>query len=121
MSRASEIDLAEDVALITFSMTEALNGWCEALLPGSYRYHVFDGFPGFCDQCGLAGLALAKAFRRFDTDEWIDTVERFADAIIRRAILQEHGVSPIELDRLARAAVQDAILRGVARKKEDVR
>ena len=91
MSRNSEIDLAEDVALVTFSMLEAADGHDETRLPGGYCFHVFEGFPGFCDHAGRAGLELHRAFRNVDCDQWLDIVVAYAADVVRYAF--NHGIT----------------------------
>lgn len=114
MTRNSHLDLAEDVALVTFALIDALDGWCEALLPGSYRYHLFGGFPGFCDFAGAAGLALSEAFADCDRDQWIDIADGFAAVVSRHSILER---APLDCGRLraqAEAAREQAISDGLA-------
>ena len=79
MSAAARLDLCEDVALVTFAMMESLAERDEAMLPGRYRYHVFGGFPGFCDHAAVAGMALHTVFYHYDRDQWLDIASGYAE------------------------------------------
>lgn len=117
MTRRPEIDLAEDVALLTFAMMETLAGYDEPRLPGGTRYHLFEGFPGFCDHCAAAGLALHRAFRVLDVDQWLDIVDGFAVVVLRYAL--NHGIAAdaATLAVMAHAAADDAIVLGLASRR----
>lgn len=91
MTRTSRLDLAEDVALVTFLMHEAVLDRDASLLPDGSRFAVFEGFPGFCDHAAEAGLALFQAFRDLNRDCWIDTVTDFAEEIVAYAL--NHGIT----------------------------
>lgn len=86
MKRTSQLDLAEDVALVTFIMYEAL------ILRAPRQetpFRAFDGFPSFCAHAGAAGVALHRAFQDLVCDAWIDIVIAYAEDIVRYALA--HG------------------------------
>lgn len=114
MTQLANIDIAETVALVTFSMTEILSEYCEKSLPGRYRYHLFEGFPGFCDYAGAAGLAMAVAFCDHDVDTWIDIVDEFSRKAVSLAVAGAKPCSNAVLTRLARAVRRRAVRNGVA-------
>lgn len=87
----SDLDLAEDVALVTFLMHEDLMARDESRLPEGSRFHVFDGFPGFCDHAAVAGVALHGTFRDLDCDCWIDVATDYAAEIVAYAL--NHGIA----------------------------
>lgn len=109
MTRTSRLDLAEDVALVTFLMHEAVLSRDAGLLPKVSRFAVFEGFPGFCDHAAEAGLALFQAFRDLDRDCWIDTATDYAEGIVAYAL--DHGMSAdrTTLAHRARAARNQAL------------
>lgn len=117
MSRHSENDLAEDVALVTFSMLEALDGYDETRLPGGYRFHVFEGFPGFCDHAGRAGLELHRVFRSVDCDQWLDIVAGFAADIVKYAV--NHGITAdaLSLQCMAEECRRQAVRQALATRR----
>lgn len=105
-----DIETAETVAHVTFAMTEALAEHHEKSLPGEYRYHLFNGFPGFCDHAAAAGLALAiavpDAMQFSETANWIDRVDIFARSVIARAIDQQRPLSTTQLRTIARRILE---------------
>jgi hypothetical protein len=118
MKRTSRLDLAEDVAIVTFLMHEAIASRDESLLPEGSRFAVFEGFPGFCDHAAETGLALYSAFRDLDRDCWIDTATDFAEEIVAYAL--NHGI-PADRHTLvqrARAARNQALREGLAFERE---
>jgi hypothetical protein len=114
MKRASRWDLAEDVALVTFLMHEALLDRHACLLPEGSRFAIFEGFPGFCDHAAEAGLALCQAFRDLDRDCWIDTATDYAEGVVAYAL--NHGIAAdrTTLVHQARAARNRAVREGLA-------
>lgn len=75
-------DLTEDVAAITFAMTEALASYPDADSPHDNRYHIYGGFPGFTDHTAHAAQALHHALAPYHIDNAIELFERYAYAII---------------------------------------
>ncbi|MEQ1731909.1 MAG: hypothetical protein ABL982_26340, partial [Vicinamibacterales bacterium] len=63
---------------MTFAMFEVLIFRDRSEDCGS-RFRPFGGVAAFCDHSGAAGLALHRAFRTFDCDQWIDIVVDFSD------------------------------------------
>jgi hypothetical protein len=98
----AQLDLAEDVALVTFAMLQTLDCNPEKTLPGGTQFHVSDGFPGFCDHAGRAGLALHRAVRQFHYVEWIDIVIDYAETVIGYAL--NHGIAADSATLAAQAA-----------------
>ncbi len=118
MKRTSRLDLAEDVALVTFLMHEAVLSRDAGLLPDGSRFAVFEGFPGFCDYAAETGLALYWAFRDLDRDCWIETATDYADEIVTYAL--NHGITADgpTLRFRARAARNRALREGLAFARE---
>lgn len=114
MTGSSHLDIAEDVALVTFLMSEAILSRDESLLPDGGRFHVFDGFPGFCDHCAAAGLALHRMFRPFDVDQWLNIVDGFAAGVVGYAVDHGRAADAKTLTLLARTAAVYAIEGGLA-------
>jgi hypothetical protein len=99
------LEVAETVAHVTFAMHEALAGIPETALPGGYRYHLFGGFPGFCDHAAEAGLILHEMLEASDTDQWLELIDGFAARVIRTACEMEAPAS-----RPALASHAEAVL-----------
>lgn len=118
MTHTSRLELAEDVALVTFLMHEALLDRDATLLPEGTRFAVFEGFPGFCDHAAESGLALYQAFRDLDRDCWIDTATDFAEGVVAFAL--NHGITAdrTTLAHRARAARNQALREGLAFMRE---
>ncbi len=118
MKRTSRLDLAEEVALVTFLMMEALSSRDASLLPDGSRFAVFEGFLGFCDHAAEAGVALYQAFRDLDRDCWIDTATDYAEGVIAYAL--NHGITAdrTTLVHRARAARNRALREGLAFTRE---
>ena len=114
MKRTAELDLAEDVALVTFTMYEAL----VFRAVGGHGFREFEGFPGFCDHAGAAGVALHRAFRNLDCDQWIDIVVDYAEGIVRYALAHGHPADGQSIARLARKARLKAIRDNLAYDRE---
>lgn len=107
-------DLAEDVSLVTFALLEALGSYPEASLPGGYRFHLFDGYPGFCDHAAAAGLALYRAFEAFDVDSLLEVVDGFAARAISLAVQHSAPASTSKLAALAEETRRRAVRSGLA-------
>lgn len=107
-------DLAEDVSLVTFALLEALGSYPEASLPGGYRFHLFDGHPGFCDHAADAGLALYRAFEAFDVDSLLEIVDGFAVRVIGLAVQHSAPALPSKLAGLAEETRRNAVRSGLA-------
>lgn len=118
MKRSSRLDLAEDVALVTFLMHEALLDRDASVLPDGSRFAAFEGFPGFCDHAAEAGLALFQAFRDLDRDCWIDSATDYAESVVAYAL--NHGITAdrTTLAHRARAARNRALRDGLAFMRE---
>lgn len=99
---------ARDISFVTFTMVEVLDAFDDTDMAGSTRYHVFNGFMGFCDYAGDAGLALARACDGLFTDGWIEIVEDYARAVVMHAITSGKPASAEVLRQLARKA-RDAL------------
>lgn len=114
---SAHLDLAEDVAAVTFHMHEALifrdHAWT-----GISRYDVFGGFPGFCDHAGAAALALHRIFCDLDCDQWLDIVVDFSDAVVLRALDQGRPSNERELSFMAEAACKQAGRDGLVASRE---
>jgi len=108
-------ELAETVAHVTFAMHEALAEVPEATLPGRYRYHLFSGFPGFCDHAAEASLIFHHTLRPFEIDQWLEWVDDFAKRVIHNACAQKAPASGAALARHAEAALNSAHCNGLAR------
>ncbi|MBA4131676.1 MAG: hypothetical protein C0519_09650 [Hyphomicrobium sp.] len=78
----STADLAEDVAAITFAITEALASYPDANISDDSRYHIYGGFPGFTDHTARAAQALHHALAPYHIDNAIELFERYASAVI---------------------------------------
>lgn len=107
-------DRAEDVALVTFSMIEALDSYPEAPLPGGYRYHLFHGFPGLCDHAAATGIAISMAFDAFDRDCWIDIVDDYARTVIFHAVERGFPADDRTLADMAEESRRRAVRDGIA-------
>ncbi len=114
MKRTSQLDLAEDVALVTFTMYESL---VFRAVEG-HGFREFEGFPGFCDHAGAAGVALYRAFQQLDCDLWIDIVVDYAEGIVRYALAHGRPADGQSLARRARNARLKAIRDNLACSRE---
>jgi len=83
--RSELSELAETVAHVTFAMHEALATYDESALPGGYRYHLFGGFPGFCDYAAEAGLALHCDLASSEPEDRLDLIQRYAQRVMAHA------------------------------------
>lgn len=114
MKRTSQLDLAEDVALVTFTMYESL----VFRAVGGHGFRAFEGFPGFCDHAGAAGVALHRAFRSYDCDQWIDIVVDYAEGIVRYALFHGRPLDGPSLVQRARKARLKAVRESLAHCRE---
>ncbi len=103
---SAERRLAGIIAFVTFALTEAAAGRDEAALPGRYVYHVFHGFPGFCDHAAAAGLALCRALTDADPDVVYDIADIYAAAVLDHAYGTGAAADNLTLRRLAEAALE---------------
>lgn len=108
------LDLAEDVALVTFALHQALESYSEASLPGGYKYHLFDGYPGFCDFAAAVAVALHRALEPFDIDSLLDIVDSYAAHAIAACVQIEAPISRIALAALAEETRRRAVRVGLA-------
>lgn len=108
------LDLAEDVALITFALHQALESYSEASLPGGYKYHLFDGYAGFCDHAAAAALALHRALEPFDLDSLLEIVDGYAAHVIAACVQIEAPIARFTLAALAEETRRRAVRVGLA-------
>lgn len=108
------LDLAEDVALVTFALHQALESYSEDSLPGGYKYHLFNGYSGFCDFAAAAALALHSALEAFDVDSLLDIVDTFAAHVIAASVELAAPAPRITLAGLAEETRRRAVKVGLA-------
>jgi hypothetical protein len=113
MSPSAQRDLAEDVALVTVSLLNALDHYDEAQLPNGYRFDLFGGCPGFCDHAAAAGLALHDAIWGYDTDHRLDQVAMFAARVVAYAVDRKRPADQTTLASLATLVVRTAVRDGI--------
>lgn len=119
--RPEQSELAKTVAHVTFAMHEALAEVPEATLAGGYRYHLFSGFPGFCDHAAEAGLIFHHIAWSLEIDQWLECVDDFATRVIDHAQANRATASRPAIARHAEAILNSPRWIGLARSRRPQR
>lgn len=116
----STANLAEDVAAITFAMTEALASYPDADSPHGSRYHIYGGFPGFTDHTAHAAQALHHALAPYHIDNAIELFERYASAVIATDRHTQRPSAPDTMADYAKHTRLWALSKGLLTPRSDV-
>ena len=96
-----------DVATVAIVLHEQLRSTDEKLWPAEYYYHMFDGFPGWYEFCGMAGTVFHEEYQKLneqhgsDEPEFYGAVDRFSETTIKKLLEEEFPFGKQELHRLA--------------------